>query len=124
MRPCLTMTMYKRVHVLTPTQREVMLHIQEFIEKHNYPPTIRELSERRGVAQKSAHNNLIALEKKGYISVQSVRPRGIKVLRPMPTHVYLAERDVEELGIMMGDRVSVYNGAIIGITRKVEVSSA
>lgn len=118
MRPCLTMKQ------LTDIQREHMIMIEDHIERYGFPPTLKEIAERRGVSSKATLCNLEALAKKGYISWQHWKPRTIKVLKPLKPMIYRAESDIEELGILTGDMVSAYYDRIIGITRRVEVSSA
>ncbi|HPP31102.1 MAG TPA: transcriptional repressor LexA [Soehngenia sp.] len=66
---------------LTKIQIEILSYIIKFTSKQGYPPSVREIG--KGVnlqSTSSVHNNLIALEKKGYIRRASDKPRAIEIL--------------------------------------------
>jgi repressor LexA len=65
---------------LTARQREVLNFIRGFIQEHKFPPTIREISEHFHVSPKSAHDHVLALEKKGALSFNKNRSRTIEIL--------------------------------------------
>jgi repressor LexA len=65
---------------LTARQKEVLGFIGDFILEHRFPPTIREISEFFHVSPKSAHDHILALEKKGVLAFNRNRSRTIEVL--------------------------------------------
>ncbi|WP_039944438.1 LexA family protein [Thermicanus aegyptius] len=68
---------------LTAKQQEVLLAIQTYIEKHNYPPTVREIGEMVGLSSSSTvHGHLERLKKKGIITYEPSLPRTITIIKP------------------------------------------
>lgn len=67
---------------LTDRQREVMRHIQSFVDVIGYPPSVRELGALVGIASTNCVNDhLKALAAKGWIErVQGVA-RGLRILQ-------------------------------------------
>lgn len=65
---------------LTPKQRRILEFIHDYVQRHGYPPSIREIAFRmqikspRGVAK-----HLIALERKGHLRRGAGMSRGIKL---------------------------------------------
>ena len=66
---------------LTNRQHEVLDFICRFIVERSISPTFREIAEEFGFAEKAAYDHVLALERKGYIATQPLRPRSIKVLK-------------------------------------------
>jgi repressor LexA len=63
-------------HDLTPRQRLVLQVIEDSVQRHGYPPSMREIGDAAGLASTSAVSHQIsALEKKGYLSREAGRPR-------------------------------------------------
>jgi repressor LexA len=61
---------------LTPRQRRIVQVIEDSIRLHGYPPTMREIGDAAGLASTSSvSHQLSSLEKKGYLSRGSRRPR-------------------------------------------------
>jgi repressor LexA len=66
---------------LTQRQKEVLSFIAEFINRHNYPPTIREVAEFFGISVKGAHDHVSAIKKKGFLRQAGKRSRTIELIR-------------------------------------------
>lgn len=72
---------------LTAKQQEVLQAIQTYIEKHNYPPTIREIGEMVGLSSPSTiHGHLERLKKKGIITYKPSHPRTITIIK-LPSQI-------------------------------------
>lgn len=65
---------------LTIRQREVLEFIDGFIQRHKYPPTVRELAGHFAISLRGAYDHLKALNKKGFIRWGEGRSRAIEVL--------------------------------------------
>lgn len=65
---------------LTVRQREVLDFINGYIERHRYPPAIRELAEHFSISIRGAYDHLKALRKKGYVRSAEGRSRSLEVL--------------------------------------------
>ena len=65
---------------LTKRQQETLDYISSFIDKHNYPPTIREMATSFNISVKGAYDHIKALEKKGRIKCDGNRSRTIEVI--------------------------------------------
>ncbi|NBC30592.1 MAG: transcriptional repressor LexA [Spirochaetes bacterium] len=65
---------------ITNRQQEVLDFIKSYIERNSYPPTIREISDNFGISVKGAYDHVKAIERKGYISLNTHRSRTIEVL--------------------------------------------
>ncbi len=72
----------KTAKALTEREQSILQAIQNFIKKHGYPPTTRELCKLVYLSSTSSvHIYLSRLEEKGYISQAIGKARTIKVLR-------------------------------------------
>ena len=68
------------INDLPPKQREVLLHIVDFLRENHYPPTIQQLCKMVGVSSTSTmHYHLSALKKKGFIHWNESERRAITV---------------------------------------------
>jgi repressor LexA len=65
---------------LTERQKEVLDFIRKYIGEHRFPPTIREISDYFQISPKSAHDHVLALEKKAVLSFSKNRSRTIEIL--------------------------------------------
>jgi repressor LexA len=65
---------------ITKRQSEVLEYIKAFIDKHHFPPTIREISEHFDISVKGAYDHVKALERKAFIRIDTNRSRTIEVL--------------------------------------------
>jgi repressor LexA len=82
--------------VLTARQREIYEFITEYVDGHGYPPTVREIGEKVGLASPSTvHAHLANLERAGYLRRDPTKPRALELVgreRPAP------EADLGEAG--------------------------
>lgn len=60
---------------LTKRQKEVLSFIADYLRKHSYPPTIREVADHYSISVKGAHDHIIALKKKGFLKQVDKRSR-------------------------------------------------
>lgn len=80
--------------VLTMRQRRVLEVIRTAIEDRGYPPSMREIGEKAGLASPSSvAHQLKTLESKGYIRRDPNRPRALEIISPPDTQV-----DVTDMG--------------------------
>lgn len=69
------------METLTKRQNEILNYIKEYIVKHGYPPTIREIGADLGISSPATiHAHLNNLEKKGVIRKQDSKNRAIELL--------------------------------------------
>jgi repressor LexA len=71
--------------VLTGRQQEIWDFLVEYVDRHGYPPTVREIGERVGLASPSTvHAHLANLERAGYLKRDPTKPRALELtgLRP------------------------------------------
>lgn len=81
---------------LTPRQRRIVQVIEDSIRLHGYPPTMREIGDAAGLASTSSvSHQLSSLEKKGYLSRGSRRPR-TAVVCPLDEPVTEHQASIEE----------------------------
>ncbi|MHC1737670.1 MAG: transcriptional repressor LexA [Ignavibacteriaceae bacterium] len=67
---------------LTDRQKDVLSFIQQFRDQVGYPPTLREIAKKFGIASTfGVKRHLDALSKKGYLNVESSTSRGITILQ-------------------------------------------
>lgn len=68
---------------LSPRQREILAFIRRFIDKHDYPPSIRDIQLGCRISSTSVVDyNLKALERAGYIRRDREVSRAIELLHP------------------------------------------
>jgi repressor LexA len=76
---------------LTDRQTEIWQFLVEYVDGHGYPPTVREIGERVGLASPSTvHAHLATLERVGLIRRDPTKPRAIELtghrrVEAMPT---------------------------------------
>lgn len=69
---------------LTARQRRILEFIREWVERHGYPPSVREIGEAVGlVSPSSVAYQLKELERKGYLRRDPNRPRAVDVRPPV-----------------------------------------
>ncbi len=66
---------------LTEKQKKVLNFIEEYMEKHGYPPSIREIARRFRITPRGAMMHLVALEKKGFIRRGDGKARAIHLTK-------------------------------------------
>jgi repressor LexA len=71
---------------LTDRQRRILEFIRDWVERHGYPPSVREIADAVGlVSPSSVAYQLKELEKKGYLRRDPNRPRAVDVRPPGET---------------------------------------
>lgn len=67
---------------LTDRQEDILIFIKEFLNENGYPPTLRQIGKQFGISSTfGVKRHLDALEKKGYLNVESNASRGISIIR-------------------------------------------
>lgn len=67
---------------LTQRQKQVLNFVKSFLKDKGYPPTRSEIAEHFGfLSITAAHGHLIALERKGIITIAAGISRGIAVIK-------------------------------------------
>jgi len=71
---------------LTGRQREIWSFLVDYVDRHGYPPTVREIGEAVGLASPSTvHAHLANLERAGLIKRDPTKPRALELRRdPKP----------------------------------------
>jgi len=72
---------------LTKKQYEVLEYIRDYIIRHHYSPTVRELAAHFSISVSTAHQHIQALVTKGFIESNSNEARGIE-LREVNSHEF------------------------------------
>ena len=67
--------------MLTARQQEIWNFLTEYVDAHGYPPTVREIGERVGLASPSTvHAHLANLERAGLLRRDPTKPRALELL--------------------------------------------
>ena len=66
---------------LTKRQKEVLSFIADYIKKHSYPPTIRDIADHFGMSVKGAYDHVTALKRKNYLKQNNNRSRTIELVQ-------------------------------------------
>jgi repressor LexA len=73
---------------LTGRQREIWSFLVDYVDRHGYPPTVREIGEAVGLASPSTvHAHLANLERAGLLRRDPTKPRALELVgrdRPAP----------------------------------------
>ena len=80
--------------MLTGRQQEIWDFLVDYVGRHGYPPTVREIGEEVGLASPSTvHAHLANLERVGYLRRDPTKPRALELLgqrrrdgAPAPVH--------------------------------------
>jgi SOS-response transcriptional repressor LexA len=67
---------------LTRIQRHALKLIEQFIARHGYPPSTRELARLRRSGQTAAHEVMRQLKAKGYVTWEPRTVGTLRVLKP------------------------------------------
>ena len=68
-------------HTLSERQKKILKFIENFLAKHGYPPTVRDIGAAVGLASSSTvHAHLANLEKLGLLKRDPSKPRAIELL--------------------------------------------
>jgi repressor LexA len=66
---------------LTGRQREIWSFLMEYVDRHGYPPTVREIGEAVGLASPSTvHAHLANLERAGLLKRDPTKPRALELV--------------------------------------------
>jgi repressor LexA len=67
--------------MLTERQQEIWNFLVEYVDRHGYPPTVREIGERVGLASPSTvHAHLANLERAGLLKRDPTKPRALELI--------------------------------------------
>src|SRR5581483_4267874 len=67
--------------LLTARQQEIWNYLVEYVDRHGYPPTVREIGEQVGLASPSTvHAHLANLERAGLLRRDPTKPRALELL--------------------------------------------
>lgn len=67
---------------LTDRQKEVLAFVKSFLKENGYPPTRAEIADNFGWESiTAAHGHLVALERKGAITIANGVSRGIAIVK-------------------------------------------
>lgn len=73
---------------MTERQEEILNFIRQFLEESGYPPTLREIGKRFGISSTfGVKRHLDALQKKGYLNIESNASRGISFMKDDPVNI-------------------------------------
>ena len=78
---------------LTGRQREIWSFLVDYVDRHGYPPTVREIGEAVGLASPSTvHAHLANLERAGLLRRDPTKPRALELVgRDKPAQAVSAE---------------------------------
>jgi len=97
---------------LTGQQHKVLAFVSQFLEKHGFPPTLREIGDGIGLVNISAvRGHLSSLEKKGYITRAADKARSIQIVRP-PSTLSRVKRKLHEV---WGTDAGVFHRVVYGL---------
>ena len=65
---------------LTECQKETLNYISQFTEENDFPPTVREMSEKFNISLRAVQDRMAGQKKKGYLSQCEKRARSIRVI--------------------------------------------
>jgi len=91
--------------VLTARQQEIWNFLVEYVDKHGYPPTVREIGEQVGLASPSTvHAHLANLERAGLLRRDPTKPRALELIgrerRDSEPVDHAGDRDVARLPLV------------------------
>jgi repressor LexA len=90
--------------LLTARQQEIWNYLVEYVDRHGYPPTVREIGEQVGLASPSTvHAHLANLERAGLLRRDPTKPRALELIgreRREPTPAVPDSGDVARLPLV------------------------
>ena len=90
--------------MLTARQQEIWNYLVEYVDRHGYPPTVREIGEQVGLASPSTvHAHLANLERAGLLRRDPTKPRALELIgreRREPDAGAVELRDAARLPIL------------------------
>ena len=66
--------------MLTDKQKNVYEFIKQQVVQAGYPPSVREIAQAFSISTRAAYDHLRAIEKKGYIRRDPMKPRAIEII--------------------------------------------
>ncbi|MEE2709690.1 MAG: transcriptional repressor LexA [Gemmatimonadota bacterium] len=66
--------------MLTDKQQNVFDFIREQVNRMGFPPSVREIAQSFEISTRAAYDHLRAIEKKGYVRRDPMKPRAIEIL--------------------------------------------
>ena len=67
--------------MLTDRQQQIWNYLVEYVDRHGYPPTVREIGEEVGLASPSTvHAHLANLERAGLLRRDPTKPRALELI--------------------------------------------
>ena len=97
---------------LTSQQKTVLNFVSRFVEKHGFPPTLREIGDGVGLANINAvKGHLAALEKKGYITKTPDKARSIQLVHS-PSRLSRVKRKLHKV---LGTDEGVFHRIVYGL---------
>jgi len=90
--------------VLTGRQQEIWDFLVDYVDRHGYPPTVREIGERVGLASPSTvHAHLANLERAGYLKRDPTKPRALELTGLRRADARSAREDTSQALPLVGD---------------------
>jgi repressor LexA len=90
--------------LLTGRQQEIWDFLVDYVDRHGYPPTVREIGEKVGLASPSTvHAHLANLERAGYLRRDPTKPRALELIghrRAEPAEFRPTERELHSLPLV------------------------
>src|SRR5947199_10329798 len=90
--------------MLTGRQQEIWDFLVDYVDGHGYPPTVREIGERVGLASPSTvHAHLANLERAGLLRRDPTKPRALELIgreRPEAQPAATESHDVTRLPLV------------------------
>jgi repressor LexA len=91
--------------VLTARQQEIWNYLVAYVDRHGYPPTVREIGEEVGLASPSTvHAHLANLERAGLLRRDPTKPRALELIgrakREAVSQAEPEQRDVARLPLV------------------------
>ena len=65
--------------MLTEKQQAMLDFIQDYLEKHQYPPSVREIGRNFGIYPDPVQDHLSAIERKGFLKKKRFQSRTLSV---------------------------------------------
>jgi repressor LexA len=95
--------------MLTDRQQQIWNFLIEYVDRHGYPPTVREIGEEVGLASPSTvHAHLANLERAGLLRRDPTKPRALELLgRERPSTAPAAPAEVEPLPSRDDDAITL-----------------
>ena len=86
---------------LTQRQRDVLECVDDSIRNRGYPPSVREIGERVGLASPSTvHSHLATLQKLGYLRRDPTKPRAIEVTADLGSGAHAERRPARHVPLV------------------------